>query len=156
MRVDRASARGRRDGKWRKAHLASTAKTFALVKLSTPNTLPRASVKNPIDRKTKPKPNSHQPHIPSLPYQAEGGVSTHTAHPGQDGRTPHTRQPQTSIHRPIRGEPDDTESRCQPSRLEGGQSIFPQSLRGRDRLKLDILGIIVFVFVFRIIVRIAV
>ena len=47
--LDQPERRERRNQEMRRgcSHLASTAKTFARVKLSTPNTLPRASVKKP-------------------------------------------------------------------------------------------------------------
>lgn len=53
-----------------RTHLASTAKTFALVKLSTPNTRPKANVKNPKERSRshQPRLSTTSPPQPSPPY----------------------------------------------------------------------------------------
>ena len=64
-----------------------------------------------------------------------------TAHAGQHGRAPHARQPQRRVDRPIGGEPDDTERRCQLSRLCRGQSGFHSGILPGEGLKLNVVRV---------------
>jgi hypothetical protein len=130
-----------------RTHLASTAKTFALVKLSTPNTRPKANVKNPKyvhdpislgSRQRRPHNRPPVPHTSSMAQRL-------TAHARQDRRTPDTRQPQRSVHRPVGRKPDDTKRGCQVSRLPRSEFLTRQTevwLR-RDGLELDFRVVVV-------------
>lgn len=72
-------------------------------------------------------------------------AQTLTAHARQDCRTPHTRQPQRSVHRPIRRKPDDTKRGCQVCRLPRSEFLTGQTevwLR-RKRLELDFRVVVV-------------
>jgi hypothetical protein len=55
---------------------------------------------------------------------------TRTAHPGENRRAPHGRQPQGCVHAPVRREPGETEHGRQRRRLPRRQLVRPFHVRG--------------------------
>ena len=100
--------------------LASTARTLARVKDSTPTIRPRPSVKKPAALEST--------QITCTEYR----ILALTAHAGEDRRASDARQPQTGIHAPIRRKPGKAKYGRQACRLARRELVVRCRCAGRE------------------------